>query len=61
MRVLENQQKIAAELARARQPQSDHQMQMPLIAEVKASAASKQRPRRARGNGKPGQSGFDGF
>ena len=61
MRVLENQEKIAAELARTRQQDRDGQMQMPLIAELRASAATKRRPRRARTLRKLSQSGFGEF
>lgn len=48
MRVLQNQQRIAAELAQARQQQRGGQMQMPLIVEVTASHQPKQSSRPAR-------------
>jgi len=48
MRVLQNQQRIAAELAQARQQQRGGQMQMPLIVEVTAGHPPKQSSRPAR-------------
>jgi hypothetical protein len=61
LRVLENQEKIAANLAQARQHQGDGQVQMPLIVEVRGSVTRKQRARRNRAAPKASQSDLGEF
>ena len=59
MRVLENQMKLAAgHDATGERRDPDPQMKMPLIVEVKGSAGTKQRARRARGKPRADQSEF---
>lgn len=48
MRVLQNQERIAAELAQAHQQQRDVQAQMPLIVEVNGRPQAKHPSRAAR-------------
>ena len=57
MRVLENQMKLAAGHAGERRD-PDPQMKIPLIVEVKGSAGTKQRTRRARGKPRADQTEF---
>jgi hypothetical protein len=60
MRVLQNQEKLAAELAQPRQ-QDRAQTLMPLIVEVKGGRATKQHSRRTRETREAHQTRLDDF